>query len=338
MNDTSSPDTVERDYNRMGDLLEKIVMSPRLKPRLVGNAVGEVRKGIKKSYGQGTPAKKWLANFWERTLEYHTWDNDKQEATVAGIKEHLSEGDGDLLDLINQIFIAKFIDYRELVKANFHLIFNEDMPEFLKSKPRDLRDDLIRFHNFSYMFNNGRRVLGESYAPGQREDANKQFGNVLKYSSIFVKSIDSLLAERNDLEVEYRRFSQDSSYERYKESMRLIEESRERANKLAVNGDIALRNAKYYILFLADHYASKINHTFIQNLKPEGIARKGISIDEIERATNMLSSRYIQSISALPRELKGWLPTISRDTLEFYRPRNMRAYFEKLRDATRRPI
>ena len=236
------------------------------------------------------------------------------------------------LDLINQIFIAMFQDFEALMGGDFPRVFDEADDNFLSGEARLLRNEVTIYRNLSLIVSRGQRKLNGDYSIAKRGRADRQFREFRKMSELVVGGFELLLAERYNIETEFRRFSEQPTYEQYQMSLSSIEELRVKIGETSSGIRTAsIRNAAEYLMALCDHYASRINYEFLKNLKPDDVISIEMNLREMLQTSMVLGGRYVNSIRAFPQKLSVWLPDLDADVTRFYQSGNVGAYFADLR-------
>ncbi len=321
-----------QDFNSTGSLLEMIVQEPQLRNQQIGAAVRKVEGRIGHLYGTGVEGKARFDHLRQRLIEYGGYAPELKRATAIGLKETINQRNGFDLDLINQIFIARFKDFEALVSSNFPAIFDVSHVNFLSEQPRLLRNGVVIYRNLSAIVNRGQRKLNGDYTTSQKGKADEQFREFRARSEIVMVGLEILLAERYNLEIIFGRFAKDPSYALYRESLSSFEELRDRIIHIARHIDVdSIRSIAQYLMALADHYASTINFQFLRNIKPDEIITGGMNLQEMQKASTVLGGRYVNSRSGFSQKLLGWLPTL--DIAEFYHNDNLTNYFGNLKKA-----
>ena len=321
-----------QDFNSTGSLLERIAQEPEERSRHIDEAVTGVEKRICSLYGEGAEGNTKFEHLRRRLMKYGSYEPKLKEATARGLKDTINARNGFDLDLINQIFIAMFQDFEALMGGDFPRVFDEADDNFLSGEARLLRNEVTIYRNLSLIVSRGQRKLNGDYSIAKRGRADRQFREFRKMSELVVGGFELLLAERYIIETEFRRFSEQPTYEQYQMSLSSIEELRVKIGETSSGIRTAsIRNAAEYLMALCDHYASRINYEFLKNLKPDDVISIEMNLREMLQTSMVLGGRYVNSIRAFPQKLSVWLPDLDADVTRFYQSGNVGAYFADLR-------
>lgn len=324
-----------QDFNSTGSLLERIALEPEERSKHIDKAVTNVEERICSLYGEGAEGNTRFEHLRRRLMAYGSYEAKRKEATAIGLKNTINVRNGFDLDLINQIFIARFQDFEALMSDDFPEVFDENDVNFLSGEARLLRNDVTIYRNLSLIVNRGQRKLNGDYTAAKRGKADMQFREFRSMSDLVVGGFELLLAERYNIETEFRRFSEQPTYEQYQMSLSSIEELRAKVGE-TYSGIKAtsIRSAAEYLIALCGHYASIINYEFLKNLKPEEILSKDMNLREMLQNSRVLGGRYVNSRRGFSQELSSWLPPLDADVSRFYEDVNLVTYFANLRKAT----
>ena len=326
---------MSQDFNSIGSLLEIILQEPEKRIEHIDEAVTGVEEKICSVYGEGAEGNTKFEHLRRRLMVYRSYEAKLKEATARGLKDTINARNGFDLDLINQIFIARFQDFEALMSDDFPAVFDETDVNFLSGEARLLRNEVTIYRNLSLILNRGKRELNGDYSNAKKGRANKQFGEFRKMSELVVDGFELLLAERYNIETEFRRFSEQPTYEQYQMSLSSIEELRAKVSETSSGiRATSIRSAAEYLMALCDHYASIINYEFLKNLTPNEIISNEINLSETQKTSMVLAGRYVNSRRAFPQKLSDWLPTLDPDVTKFYHSKNIIAYFADLKKAT----
>ena len=323
---------MSQDFNSIGSLLEIILQEPEKRIEHIDEAVTGVEEKICSVYGEGAEGNTKFEQLRRRLMVYRSYEAKLKEATARGLKDTINARNGFDLDLINQIFIARFQDFEALMSDDFPAVFDETDVNFLSGEARLLRNEVTIYRNLSLILNRGKRELNGDYSNAKKGRANKQFGEFRKMSELVVDGFELLLAERYNIETEFRRFSEQPTYEQYQMSLSSIEELRAKVSETSSGiRATSIRSAAEYLMALCDHYASIINYEFLKNLKPGDVISNEISLREMQRTSNALTGRHIFRSAAFSQKLSDWLPPLDAEVARFYENGNANAYFSSLR-------
>lgn len=322
-----------QDFNSTGSLLERIAQETKERNGLIDEAVTNVEERICSLYGEGAEGNTRFEHLRRRLLEYGDYDAKLKEATARGLKDTINVKNGFDLDLINQIFIARFQDFEALMNIDFPAVFDETDVNFLSGEARLLRNEITIYRNLSLIVNRGQRRLNGNYTNAKRGRADRQFREFRNLSEQVTGSFELLLAERYNIETEFRRFSEQPTYEQYQMSLSSIEELRAKVSETSSGIRAAsIRSAAEYLMALCDHYASIINYEFLINLKPEDVVSGEMNLREMQHTSNSLEGRHI-SRQTFSQKLLAWLPPLGAEVTRFYENGNVGLYFSSLRKA-----
>lgn len=320
-----------QDFNSTGSLLERITQEPKERSGLIDEAVTGVEERICSLYGEGAEGNTRFEHLRRRLMVYGSYEAKLKEATARGLKDTINKKNGFDLDLINQIFIARFQDFEALMSDEFPSVFDETDDNFLSGESRLLRNEVIIYRNLSLIVNRGKRELNGDYTNAKRGRADRQFWEFRKMSDLVVGGFELLLADRYNIETEFRRFSEQPTYEQYQMSLSSIEELRAKVGETSSGIRAAsIRSAAEYLMVLCDHYASIINYEFLKYLKPDEDVSKEMDLVEMRRTSNVLAGKFISRL-AFPQKLSAWLPPLDEEVARFYENGNVGVYFTDLR-------
>lgn len=326
---------MRQDFNSTGSLLERIALEPEKRIEYIDEAVTGVEERICSFYGGGADGNTRFEHLRRRLMEYGSYEAKRKEATAMGLKGTINVSNGFDLDLINQIFIARFQDFEALMSDDFPAVFDEADVNFLSGEARLLRNEVTIYRNLSLIVNRGKRELNGDYSNAKKGRANKQFGEFRKMSELVVGGVEFLLAERYNIETEFRRFGEQPTYEQYQTSLSSIEKLRAKISE-ASSGIKAtsIKRAAEYLMELCDHYASIINYEFLKNLKPGDVVFNEANLREIRHTSSALVGRRISRLASPQIFFAAWLPPLDAEVARFYENRNIVAYFADLRKST----
>lgn len=206
------------DWNTRGSVLEQLAQGSKEEAdRRITSFIKSIKYRIGRCYSpdqNDIVQKSAFVSLRNRLLSYNSENKTGKRLIFHGIQEELTDKliNSRLdVDLINQIFLFKYQQLRDLLDNGIEKVYDKTKDNFLKTSAYNVRRDVVFFDVLSKMITKHKRML--RLTGKESSIANRQYQAKIRESQDLIKDTELLLSANYNLEEDYNRFKEKQSYE-----------------------------------------------------------------------------------------------------------------------------